>query len=76
MDVAKPEQPVHKGSQALYPIPFDDLDQLSFMHSLSFLYHPNNFAGTKWDWENIWDYCIDWYLPERTAIATQKLIEI
>ena len=49
MDVAKPEQPVPKGSQALYPIPFNDLNQLSFTHFLSFFYRPNNFAGTKRD---------------------------
>ena len=76
MDVAKPERPVPKGSQALYPIPFDDLNQLSFTHFLSFFYRPNNFAGTKQDWENIRDYCIDWYLPEHTAITMQKLIKI
>ena len=76
MDVAKPEWPVPKGSQALYPIPFDDLNQLSFTHLLSFFYRPNNFASTKQNWENIRDYCIDWYLPEHTAIMTQKLIEI
>ena len=32
MNVAEPEQPVPKGSQALYPIPFNDLNQLSFTH--------------------------------------------
>ena len=76
MDVAEPEQPVPKGSQTLYPIPFDDLNQLSFTCFLLFFYCPNNFAGTKRDWENIWDYCINWYLPEHTAITAQKLIEI
>ena len=76
MDVTEPEQPVPKGSQALYPIPFDDLNQLSFTCFLSFFYHPNNFTSTKQDWENIQDYCIDWYLPEHMVIMTQKLIEI
>ena len=76
MDVAKPEWPVPKGSQALHPILFNDLNQLSFTHFLSFFYCPNNFAGTKRDWENIQDYCIDWYLPEHMAIMTWKLIEI
>ena len=76
MDVAEPKQPVPKGSQALYPIPFDDLNQLSFTCFLSFFYRPNNFVGTKRDWENIRDYCIDWYLPEHTAITMRKLIEV
>ena len=76
MDVTKPERPVPKGSQALYPIPFNDLNQLSFTCFLSFFYHPNNFASTKRDWENIRDYCIDWYLPEHTVITMQKFIKI
>ena len=76
MDVAEPERPVSKGSQTLYPLPFDNLDQLSFTRFLSFFYQPRKFIGTKWDWKNIHDYCIDWYLPEHTAIATCKLIEI
>ena len=76
MDVAEPKQPVPKRSQALYPIPFNNLNQLSFTCFLSFFYHPNNFAGTKWDWKNIQDYCIDWYLPEHMAITTQKIIKI
>ena len=58
------------GSQALYPLPFDDLNQLSFTHFLSFFYQPRNFVGTKWDWINIHDYCINWYLPEHMAIVT------
>ena len=65
-----------KESQALYPLPFDDLDQLSFTRFLSFFYNPRNFIGTKRDWKNIQDYCIDWYLPKHMAIATCKLIEI
>ena len=76
MDIAEPEQPVPKGSQALYPLPFDNLDQLSFTQFLSFFYQPHNFVGTKQDWKSIHDYCIDWYLPEHTVIATRKLIEI
>ena len=76
MDIAEPRQPMPKGSQALYPLPFDDLDQLSFTRFLSFFYQPRNFVGTKWDWKNIHDYCINWYLPEHTAIATRKLIGI
>ena len=76
MDVAQPKQPMPKGSQALYPIPFNDLNQLSFTHILSFFYHPNTFTGTKWDWENIRDYCIHWYLPEHMVITTCKLIKI
>ena len=76
IDVAEPEQPMSKGSQALYPLPFDDLNQLSFTRFLSFFYQPHNFIGTKWDWKNIRDYCIDWYLPEHTAIATCKFIKI
>ena len=67
MDVAEPKRPVPKGSQALYPLPFE---------FLSFFYQPHNFVSTKRDWKNIHDYCIDWYLPEHTAIATRKLIEI
>ena len=69
MDVAEPEQLVPKGSQALYPIPFNDLDQLSFVHFLLFFYHPNNFTSTKQDWENIQDYCINWYLPDCKELA-------
>ena len=76
MDVAEPGQPMPKGSQALDPLPFDDLDQLSFTRFLSFFYQPRNFVGTKRDWKNIHDYCIDWYLPEHMAITTCKLIEI
>ena len=76
MDVAEPERPVPKGSQSLYPLPFDDLDQLSFTWFLSFFYQPCNFVSTKWDWKNIHDYCINWYLPEHTVIATCKLVEI
>ena len=76
MDVAEPEQPIPQESQALYPIPFDDLNQLFFTRFLLFFYYPNNFASTKWDWENIRDYCIDWYLPEHMVITTWKLIEI
>ena len=76
MDVVEPEWPVPKGSQALYPLPFDDLDQLSFTWFLSFFYQPHNFVSTKWDWKNIHDYCINWYLPEHMVIATCKLIEI
>ena len=76
MDIAEPEQPVPKGSQTLYPLPFDDLNQLSFTRFLSFFYRPRNFIGTKQDWKNIHDYCIDWYLPEHMAIATCRLIEI
>ena len=76
MDVAEPKKPVPKESQALYPLPFDDLNQLSFTRFLSFFYQPCNFVGTKRDWKNIHDYCIDWYLPEHMAIATCKLVEI
>ena len=76
MDITEHEWPVPEGSQALYPIPFNDLNQLSSTHFLLFFYCPNNFAGTIWDWENIQDYCIDWYLPEHTAIMTCKLIKI
>ena len=76
MDIAEPKRPVPKESQALYPLPFDDLDQLSFTRFLSFFYQPHNFIGTKQDWKNIHDYCIDWYLLEHTAIATCKLVQI
>ena len=49
MDVAEPGRPMPKESQALYPLPFDNLDQLSFTWFLSFFYQPRNFLGTKWD---------------------------
>ena len=75
-DIEEPEWPISKGSQALYPLPFDDLNQLSFTWFLSFFYQPRNFVSTKRDWKNIYDYCIDWYLPEHMAIATCKLIDI
>ena len=76
MDIAEPKRPMPKESQALYPLPFDDLNQLSFTRFLSFFYQPRNFVGTKRDWKNIHDYCIDWYLPEHTVIATHKLVEM
>ena len=76
MDIAEPKWPMPKGSQALYPLPFDDLDQLSFTWFLSFFYQPHNFVGTKRDWKNIHDYCIAWYSLEHMVIATHKLVEI
>ena len=38
--------------------------------------HTSKFCGTKWDWEDIRDISIDWYLPQQTAIAIWKLVEI
>ena len=76
MDVVDSERPVPRGSQILFPIPFDDLDQLSFTRFLSFLYQTRQFQGTKREWEDIRDYCVDWYLPQHTVIAVRKLLEL
>ena len=76
MDMVEPGQPMAWESVPLYPIPFDDLDPLSFQQFLQFFYHTSKFCGTKRDWEDIWDISIDWYLPQQTAIAIWKLVEI
>ena len=76
MDTVEPEQLMARGSIPLYPIPFDDLDPLPFHQFLQFFYHTAKFCGTKRDWEDIWDISIDWYLPQQTAIAIRKLVEI
>ena len=51
MDTVKPGQHISQGSQPLYPIPFNDLDPLSFHHFLQFFYHTPKFCGTKQDWK-------------------------
>ena len=76
MDIVKPEQLMAWGSVPLYPIPFDDLNPLPFHRFLQFFYHTAKFCGTKRDWEDIRDISIDWYLPQQTAIAIQKLVKI
>ena len=76
MDTVKPGQPMAQGSIPLYPIPFDDLDPLSFQRFLQFFYHTSKFCGTKQDWEDIQDISINWYLPQQTAITIQKLVKI
>ena len=76
MYTVEPEQLMAWGSVPLYPIPFDDLDPLPFHQFLQFFYHAAKFCGTKQDWEDIWDISIDWYLPQQTAIAIWKLVDI
>ena len=76
MDTIKPGQLMAQGNVPLYPIPFDDLNPLLFHQFLQFFSHMPKFCRTKWDWEDIWDISIDWYLPQQTAIATWKLVDI
>ena len=76
MDTVEPGQLMAQGSVPLYPIPFDNLNPLPFHWFLQFFYHTSKFCGTKQDWEDIWDISINWYLPQQTAIAIWKLVEI
>ena len=76
MDNIKPGQLMPQGNVPLYPIPFNDLNPLLFHQFLQFFYHTSKFCGTKWDWGDIQDISINWYLHQQTAIATWKLVDI
>ena len=76
MDVLDPLFIIPQGYQPQRLIPFDNLDKMLLHQLISYLYKPMEFPNNRSAWELLKQIIIGWYMPQITATAAQKLINI
>ena len=76
MDVLDPIFVIPQGYQPWQPIPFNNLDKMSLHQLISYLYKPMEFFNNRSAWELLKWISVGWYMPQITAMAVQKLINI
>ena len=76
MDVLDPLFIIPQGYQPQQPIPCDNLDKMLLHRLISYLYKPMEFPNNRSAWESLKRISIGWYIPQITATAVQKLINI
>ena len=76
MDVLDPLFIIAWGYQPQRPIPFDNLDKMSLHRLISYLYKPTEFPNNRSAWESLKWISIGWYMPQITAMAVWKSINI
>ena len=72
----EPGHDIPRGTSALLPIPFNDLEPSLFFTFLHHLYYPKLFVGTETDWKNIRKLAIEWELLWVAGFAMLRLLEI
>ena len=76
MDILNPLFVIPHGYLPQWPIPFDNLDKMSLHWLISYLYKPTEFPNIKSAWGSLKWISIGWYMPQITATAEWKLINI
>ena len=76
MDILNPLFVVPQGYLPQQLIPFDNLDEMLLHWLISYLYKPMEFPNTKSAWDSLKQISIGWYMPQITATAVWKLINI
>ena len=76
MDILNPIFIIPQGYQPQQPIPFNNLDKMLLHQLISYLYKPMEFPNNRPAWELSKRISVGWYMPQITAMAVRKLINI
>ena len=76
MDILDPIFIIPWGYQPQWPIPFNNLDEMLLHQLISYLYKFTEFPNNRPAWELLKQISVGWYMPQITAMAVQKLINI